>query len=205
MPTAEKAAFFFSQMARDPALGDKAPKDRPRSGIYYAPEYLNRKDVWAEEALPRDTAPKEVEALSSVTRNGADTDNNVYYIMQWQCTSFGSIQKIAVLESNPSLYHYGLNFITPMRFPTVILHDSVGLSKIDKITEKYYDATMQTLVIGLNLYMVSQNCDVSPAKNPLVKKPSASGSAASNTLGGFQGIIFANGTRLDHIPPGFTV
>lgn len=189
--------------------GEEVPKDRPASGIYHGPDYFLRVDNWAEKGNARDNAIKEVNDLQGVARNITASDagsDDSYYIMQWQCTPLGPpLQRVAVLESNPALYHYGVNFISPEYFPTVILHDAVGLFQIDRITEPYYDATMQALVIGLNLYMVSQNCDVSRSKNPLAKKPSASGSAASKMLGGFQGIIFANGTRLDHIPPGFTV
>jgi len=195
MPTAARAVYFFSPMDIEVDMARRFLKIARR---------LESTTVRTTSFASIIGLRKEMPEIN-ITASDAGSDDS-YYIMQWQCTPLGPpLQRVAVLESNPALYHYGVNFISPEYFPTVILHDAVGLFQIDRITEPYYDATMQALVIGLNLYMVSQNCDVSRSKNPLAKKPSASGSAASKMLGGFQGIIFANGTRLDHIPPGFTV
>ncbi|KAM3538771.1 hypothetical protein ARSEF1564_008314 [Beauveria bassiana] len=155
---------------------------RPDKGIFFGPPALARSDVWAQEA-------------------GSQVDN--YYIMQWQCTPvLDPIQPVAVYESNPTLYYYGLNYMTPKTFPTVILHDAVGLFRTDQITEKYYDPTMQVFVRGLNLYMVSQNCKVSKSKNPLVRPPNRSKKAVAAS-DHFDGIIFANGTTLDTVPNSF--
>jgi hypothetical protein len=138
--------------------------------------------------------------------------------MQWQVTPdfFSltyplSLQLLANQETNPALYHYGVNKMTPDYFPTVILHDAVGLFHVSDLSFQGYNPMIQTLVIGLNLYMVTQNCIVSNIKNPLV---AAKAKAASKTLGGspstpskgfptFSGVIFANGTVLDEAPPGF--
>ena len=94
--------------------------------------------------------------------------------------------------------------MSPDHLPTVILHDAVGLFRVDETFEKYYDATMQTLAIGLNLYMVTQNCKTSPSRNPLAKEPEASLSSVTtpkSKFKAFKGLTFANGTTLDHIPP----
>ncbi|KAL2131842.1 hypothetical protein VTI74DRAFT_4556 [Chaetomium olivicolor] len=118
-----------------------------------------------------------------------------------------TLQLIANQETNPALYHYGLNKITPDYFPTVILHDAVGLFQVSDLSEANYNPMMQTLVIGLNLYMVTQNCKVSNVKNPLLKsKAQAKTFSASPNAGGFKtfrGVIFANGTVLNEAPPGF--
>lgn len=65
-------------------------------------------------------------------------------------------------------------------------------------------AEIQTLAIGLNLYMVSQNCKASPRRNPLALPRGASHAslfAASSTS--FNGIIYANGTVDNNPPPNF--
>ncbi|KAM3497174.1 hypothetical protein MY11210_009715 [Beauveria gryllotalpidicola] len=75
--------------------------------------------------------------------------------MQWQCTPAGDPQPDALLLRTT---------MTLKRFPTVILHDAVGLFRTDQITQKYYDPSMQVFVRGLNLYIASQNRKVSPSK-----------------------------------------
>ena len=71
-------------------------------------------------------------------------------------------------------------------------------------------AEIQTLAIGLNLYMVSQNCLAAPARNPLtLPKPPArfkslfAGSGGASTDTRFTGIIYANGTIDNNPPPNF--
>ncbi|KAH8714014.1 putative glucan endo-1,3-beta-glucosidase [Beauveria bassiana] len=182
---------------------------RPDKGIFFGPPALARSDVWAQEAYAGRNGIWEVNFLTRNLnrddRSGSQVDN--YYIMQWQCTPvLDPIQPVAVYESNPTLYYYGLNYMTPKTFPTVILHDAVGLFRTDQITEKYYDPTMQVFVRGLNLYMVSQNCKVSKSKNPLVRPPNRSKKAVAGITSvsdHFDGIIFANGTTLDTVPNGF--
>ncbi|OAA48377.1 hypothetical protein NOR_01627 [Metarhizium rileyi] len=60
-----------------------------------------------------------------------------------------------------------------------------------------YDTRMQALVIGLSVYIVSQDDNVSHSRAPL--QASRSKSLFSN----FHGVIFFNGTRLDRVPPDF--
>jgi hypothetical protein len=204
-------------------LKDGIEPDRPSSGIYHLPDYLSRVDYWAEEEHTRENAPKQVTELHKHKRDATAASGDTYFIMQWQCTPSAldmtnppTIQLIANQETNPALYHYGVNSISPEYFPTVILHDAVGLFHISDLSFEGYNPMMQALVIGLNLYMVSQNCDVSKGRNPLVVgagtqqaqfRVSSSSSSDSPPRGGgfdtFRGVIFANGTVLETAPPGF--
>lgn len=59
--------------------------------------------------------------------------------------------------------------MTPDYFPVVILHDAVGLFHISDLSEANYNPMMQTLAIGLSLYIVRRNCRASKGKNPLLK------------------------------------
>ncbi|KAM3451968.1 hypothetical protein NHJ6243_009470 [Beauveria neobassiana] len=107
---------------------------RPNKGIFFGPPALARSDVWAQEAYAGRNGIWEVNFLrrnlNRDDRSGSQVDN--YYIMQWQCTPvLDPIQPVAVYESNPTLYYYGLNYMTPKTFPTVILHDAVGLFRTD--------------------------------------------------------------------------
>lgn len=180
-------------------------------GIFYGPPTINRSDIWAQEAYAGNNGISEIKSLTGQIKRSNQVNDYAdnYYIMQWQYTPVGDpIQSVAVFESNPTLCYYGLNYMTPEVFPTVILHDVLGAFRTDQITEKYHDTTMQEFVCALNLYMVSQNCNVSHAKDPLVKPPNASSMAAA--AGGkkpsseqFNGLLFVNGTVLDAVPPGF--
>ena len=143
-------------------------------GIFYGPPKINRSDIWAQEAYAGNNGISEIKSLTGQIKRSNQVNDYAdnYYIMQWQYTPVGDpIQSVAVFESNPTLYYYGLNYMTPEVFPTVILHAALGAFRTDQITEKYRDMTMQVFVCALNLYMVSQNCNVSHAKNPLVKPP----------------------------------
>ncbi len=103
--------------------------------------------------------------------------------------------------------------MTPEHFPTVILHDAAGLFHVSDLSEAGHNPMMQTLAIGLNLYMVSQNCSVSSGKHPLLHRRrsqaevlSSATTTTTSASGGFKpfrGVIFANGTVLEEAPPGF--
>jgi hypothetical protein len=217
-------------------LKEGLPVDRVASGIYHGPTYFHRDDYWAQEQYTKQNADKQIVRLESHGRDKGSSDD--YFIMQWQCTPSAldvaipppTLQLIANQETNPALYHYGLNRITPEHFPTVILHDAAGLFHISDTSDAGFNPMMQTLAIGLNLYTVSQNCKVSKTKNPLLKKkPQLALSSKTlpdtgfRTVSGvtfandtvldvappdtgfriFSGVIFANGTVLDVTPPGF--
>lgn len=53
----------------------------------------------------------------------------------------------------------------------------------------------------MNLYLVSENCDISGGKHPL-KMTKPSNSAARNRPA-WNGGIYANGTRIDNLDPDF--
>jgi hypothetical protein len=191
------------------SLKDEVNKGRPGSGIYHGSEYFNRKDYWAEKEHTKENADKQLEEMWTHSRGENNTD--IYLIMQWQCTPNAvettlpppTIQLIANQETNPALYHYGFNNMTPEYFPTVILHDAVGLFHVSDLDEANYNPMMQTLAIGLNLYMVSQNCIVSNIKNPLLQDKQTRISSAPAGFQAFSGVIFANGTVLNEAPVDF--
>jgi hypothetical protein len=196
------------------------PRGQQEAGIWHTPAFLHRDDYWAEEQYTQQNADKQIARMESYTRNNASSSNPVpdhtddYFIMQWQCTPSAldvslpppTLQLIANQETNPALYHYGVNKMSPESFPTVILHDAVGLFHVSDLSEAAYNPMMQTLAIGLNLYMVPQNCKVSNIKHPLLEQKQQKKISGANDNTGFtvfSGVIFANGTVLDEAPPGF--
>lgn len=184
--------------------------DSPKDGIY-ANRYLPRIDFWPNVPTTKENADKQLTAMRDHKHDNGTSD--AYFIMQWQPSPGAlvttgaplTIQLLATQESNPALYHYAVNDFTPDFFPTVILHDAVGLFHVSDLDPANYDPAMQTLVIGLNLYTISQNCIVSNVKHPF-KAPKAMAKTLGGSSGGFRpfrGVIFANGTVLDEAPPGF--
>ncbi|KAG2016773.1 hypothetical protein GB937_005974 [Aspergillus fischeri] len=198
----------------DGTLNAGIPKGRAESRIYNTTSF-DRDDYWAQEQYTQQNADKQIAHMKSIARDGGTGDS--YYIMQWQCTPSAldvaipppTLQLIANQETNPALYHYGLNAISPDKFPTVILHDAVGLFHVSDLSAESYNPMMQTLAVGLNLYMVSQNCDVNGGQNPLAQH--ATNTRMMLSVGGdrgagfstFSGVIFANGTVLETPPPDF--
>lgn len=212
--------------------------DRPESGIYND-TVLSRDDYWSKATdSPRNSflqvnhtqnvpqrASSPIPRDDTLPLDGDDADK--FSIMQWQCTpgiadsSQWGLDRFAVLSSNPALYWYGVNGISPEHFPTVIMQDYIGqllvtdgIPNQDSITAfpGQLAAELQTLVIGLNLYMVSQNCLVSNISDPLTRKPAATkrmSSGLSTDLSArsaataFTGVIYANGTIDENPPPGF--
>ena len=118
-----------------------------------------------------------------------------------------SLQAIAVLPTNPTLYWRGVPDMSPTAFPNVIMVDYIGqLLMGGQGWGGGLGAGLYTLAIGLNLYMLSENCGISPRRSPLLPKRSASAFKAapqpnSPLLSSWNGIIFANGTTIDNPPP----
>ncbi|ORY15484.1 pectate lyase superfamily protein-domain-containing protein [Clohesyomyces aquaticus] len=198
----------------DGRLKDGLPTERTSSGIYNGPAWLHRDDYWAEEMYTKQNADKEIARMQKYKRDNESSalGSDDYFIMQWQVTPEliiippPTLQLIANQETNPALYHYGVNKMSPESFPTVIQQDAVGLFHVSDLSEASYNPMMQTLAIGLNLYMVPQNCKVSNIKHPLLQaKPQLRLFAATGGSGfkTFSGVIFANGTVLDSTPDDF--
>ncbi|KAI8261295.1 hypothetical protein K4K58_001428 [Colletotrichum sp. SAR11_239] len=58
------------------------------------------------------------------------------------------------------------------------------------------------LTLGLNLYMVSENCEINKRRSPLLPGPDRGTRSVNPLISSWNGIIFANGTTIDHPPPG---
>ncbi|CAK7207877.1 hypothetical protein SEUCBS139899_010692 [Sporothrix eucalyptigena] len=203
--------------------GNGIDQDRPASGIYNYHNYFNVNDDWSQKETPDETAVKERDNLLQNNRNRTDADP--FYIMKWQPTpsalvsTFVGLDRYALFHSNPALYWFGVNFMDPQHFPTVILEDYIGL--LDKYADDYMEADMAYLCTGLNLYLVSQNYDVSTHRNPLRKgnaKRSINGingthgieerdvqgaTATADHTYSFHGVAYANGTVDGRPSPGF--
>jgi len=212
----------------DGTLSDGISQDKPSSGIYYK-SHMDRDDHWAEKETVEDLAKNQVDHMLSKKRTNADDSSaDPFLIMQWLVTPDAltstldtSLGIFAMMYSNPALYWNAFNAMSPDYWPTVIMQDYVGLvlNKENKFPSDL-SAELRVLCMGLNLYMVSQNCKVSKRGNPLLKKQGglqpalAAGLAVnsnrlhqhSNATSAarpfpmkFHGVVYANGT-IDEAP-----
>ena len=134
-------------------------------GVYSLNHLLpdSNNDHWSNEDIPDAVAVDQAVFLQTVPRDGTSDDK--FSIMQWVVTlnwrdfSAVSIASVAILPMNPALYSNGVNAMSPDHFPNVILQDYLGY--LHPGEGKFPDdlgAEIRVLCIGLNLYMVSQNC-----------------------------------------------
>ena len=130
------------------------------------------------------------------------------HVGQWVVTPYfmldASIMEASILPTNPALYWRGFNEMTPEVFPNVLLVDFIANVLPSRLDPEWdtLSAELQVLAIGLNLYLISENCKISSIRPPLL--PSKGGNKfASGRKSGWNGVVFGNGTRLDETPPGF--
>lgn len=160
----------------------------------YSTARVNVTDVWGMKETPSETMELQVQQLHQQTRLA----NDPLYISQWKADP-GITVDIRAQDwygTNPGLYYYGINNFSPKYFPTIIEENTLGVYYLDKHSEPFFDSLLQNFVVGMNLYMVSQNCDLTSVGFPL-KAPT------TNNLSRFSGVAFFNGTVLDKAPPGF--
>ncbi|KAK2609096.1 hypothetical protein QQS21_002323 [Conoideocrella luteorostrata] len=210
----QKASYFMDQnggkgcvlflLSGD--LNSDVPQDSVGDGIYQS----SRMDVWDNWSNLPETekmANDQVADWKTVGRSGA-FQNDQFLISQWLVsadpitTTALSIQNIGILPTNPALYWMGVNNMSPENWPTAVLIDYIGVVVNDQWMWDQLSAEMYTFAIGMNLYMISENCDINPQRSPLL--PAAEGIAnslaASQLAATWNGIIYANGT-VDDNPP----
>ncbi|OAA44233.1 exo-beta-1,3-glucanase [Metarhizium rileyi] len=189
-------------------LKPHVPQDSVSDGIYRS----SMMDVWDNWSNLPDTekmANDQVADWKTVGRSGS-FKNDQFLISQWLVsadpvtTTALSIQNIGILPTNPALYWMGVNSMSPEAWPTAVLVDYIGVVVADKWNWDQLSAEMYTFAIGMNLYMVSENCDINHGPSPLlprrggaaVKTPEASQAGST-----WNGIIYANGTVDDDPAP----
>ncbi|KAK3899833.1 PLC-like phosphodiesterase, partial [Staphylotrichum tortipilum] len=181
----------------------------------YPSSDLNVDDYWAEKDNTIDNSEAQVSHMKGVPRDKSSKD--AFYIMQWQCTPNAAdggrygLDAIALWSSNPALYWDAVNAMSSTSFPTVMMVDYIGQINIIVLTPAdvttfpdKLGAEIQTLAMGLNLYMVSQNCKVSTGPNPIDQAPVRKLARRGGT-GRFAGIVYANGTVDNHPPANFHI
>ncbi|KAL4973438.1 PLC-like phosphodiesterase [Aspergillus desertorum] len=215
----QKASYFMDRNNGDGCVlflldGSNIPSgvlsSSPSDGVYPA-SVMTVNDHWSNLATTQPVAEDQIAVWSAINRVSPFTSDQ-FLISQWlvsadalQTTAL-TIQNIAIMPTNPALYWAGVNAMSPTRWPNVLLVDYIGVVITDRFEWNQLSAELYTLTVGLNLYMLSENCDVSAQRPPLL--PSIAGAserlAVKNALQKiapfWNGIIFANGTVVDYPP-----
>ncbi|KAL2257233.1 hypothetical protein VTK26DRAFT_459 [Humicola hyalothermophila] len=184
-------------------LADDVPWESVGDGIYDISR-IGVRDHWSDMMYANEMAPDQVDEWRSVTRGGS-SDFGSLYIAQWLVTPNAlastayTLEAFAIQPTNPSLYWAGVNGMDPEHWPNVLLVDYIGVQQDNHWAWDQLSAEMYTLAVGLNLYMASENCDVNKQRSPLLRR------GLSLAADAWNGVIFANGTTIDHPPPEFHV
>ncbi|KAL2271975.1 hypothetical protein VTJ83DRAFT_1346 [Remersonia thermophila] len=153
-------------------LPDGVTHESPADGIY-ALSRLALRDRWSNKMHARDVAADQVAAWRSLARGGPG-DHDGFLISQWLVTpdavaaTVYSLESFAVEQANPALYFHGVNGMDPARWPNVILVDYIGVLTRNEWARDQLGAELYTLALGLNLYLVSENCHIQKGTPPLI-------------------------------------
>ena len=202
----QKASYFLDQNQGKGCVlfllnGHLNGRESPADGIYDISR-VSLQDHWSNKMQASDMAPDQIATWHSVTRGGG-SDYGSLLIGQWLVTPDAvastayTLQAFALQPTNPSLYWSGVNGMDPEHWPNVLLVDYVGVQKQDQWGWDQLSAELYTLAVGMNLYMASENCGVATRRAPLLGRRGVEEGAGA----GWNGILFANGTTLDHPPP----
>lgn len=174
-------------------------KEDPAAGIYKQEDHFTFFDSWAE-----------TEDIDVLVKKQADKRASIpgFFINQWLLTPstmtsiFGNGNEVAaVWPTNPILYWAGYQNMTPQLFPNVLMQDYIGVLVKGEWAWEQLGSELKTLAQGMNLYLVSENCDINKGRHPLkMAKPSIS---AARLAAPWNGIMYANGTKIDYIDPDF--
>jgi hypothetical protein len=187
-------------------LKPDVPQDSVADGIYRG-SMMDAWDNWSNLPDTEKMANDQVADWKTVGRSG-NFQNDQFLISQWLVsadaitTTALSIQNIGILPTNPALYWMGINNMSPEAWPTSVLVDYIGVVVANQWSWDQLSAEMYTLAIGMNLYMISENCNINQRRSPLLPQLTAAFKTleAGELASTWNGIIYANGTIDDHPP-----
>lgn len=196
--------IFLDTKNLDEKIGSAKDYISHEDGIYHKENDIHWTDAWPDKEDTEEAAEVTI-ALWKKKKN--------FHVGQWLVTphfltsTFAySLQGIAILPTNPALYWRGVNEMTPENYPNILMVDYIGMVLMNEPDWDELSAEIYTLAIGMNLYMASENCDIDERRSPLLESKSKSKSMrlagpGSPLVSSWNGIIFANGTTIDHPPP----
>ncbi|KAL2128648.1 hypothetical protein VTI74DRAFT_8894 [Chaetomium olivicolor] len=207
-----KASYFMDQNAGNGCVllllnGQHISNaESPADGIYSLAR-ISLADHWSNKPHAADMAPDQIANWRSATRGGP-SDYASLMIAQWLVTPDAlastayTLQNFAIQPTNPALYFAGVNGMDPEHWPNVVLVDYIGVQQRDQWGWERLSAELYALAVGMNLYMASENCEVNRRRAPLLGRRRLM-EAGTGEEGRWNGVIYANGTVVDHPPRGF--
>ncbi|PGG96948.1 hypothetical protein AJ79_09390 [Helicocarpus griseus UAMH5409] len=179
----QKASYFMDRNGGNGCvvflLDEKNLKEAPskhsvKDGIYSA-TMVDFWDNWSEKEDIREMANDQIADWQGVDRK-SNKDNRLLN-GQWLVsadiveTTFEGIENLSVNGANPVLYWKGVNNMSPEKWPNILMVDYIGVVVPGETEWEQLSAELYTLVVGLNLYMISENCrDISKRRSPLLPK-----------------------------------
>ncbi|KAF4981158.1 hypothetical protein FZEAL_2992 [Fusarium zealandicum] len=157
--------------------------------------------VW-EDAWP-DKIEAKLSAEEAVEMWTKQKDKSKLHVGQWVVT--GGARSISWnAEVMNSVFPWrAINTIGPnTKYPSVFLMDYIGVFVQGETDWNLLSFEAYVMAVGLNLYTLSENCDINAYKRP----PLLPGGSKANRLASIKkpwewnGVIYANGTRLEEAP-----
>lgn len=185
-------------------LKNGVPVDSPADGLY-TNDRMSMWENWSQgdgsdtEKLANDQAAD----WKTVGRSG-DFQNDQFIVSQWAVgadiakTTALTIENLAIMPTNPAIYWMGVNNMSPESFPSSMRIDYIGIVVNNQHNWDQTSAEMYTFGVGMNLYMISENCDISKRRSPLLPQAKL---AKKDVAPEWNGIIYADGTVDDNPPP----
>ncbi|POR39187.1 Uncharacterized protein TPAR_00621, partial [Tolypocladium paradoxum] len=183
-------------------------QDSEEDGIYLQ-NRMSYYDRWSDKNNFREVTDDQIQAWGGVWRPGMEDYqlSDTLVLSQWSVT-LGALDWMAMSLSeharllNPILYWKGVNSMSPWLFPNIIQVDYIGVMLLDNQKFSLTDddslsLDLATLCYGINLYLLSENCDLSPRRSPLLpSRDKAQGKLASVDASAhtWRSMMYANGT-----------
>ncbi|KFX94292.1 hypothetical protein V490_04414 [Pseudogymnoascus sp. VKM F-3557] len=208
----QKMSYFMDQNGGKGCVmfvlkGDLENDDERASSGIYRNSRMPFWDNWSQSESIRTVVEKQADSWNTINRDPA-VPNNEILVSQWFADTppIGyDIEALAMQYDNPTLYWYGVNRMSPEKWPNVLLTNYMGQVIEEETDWGQMSAELVTLAMGLNLYMISENCLISikrsPLLKPLTKTLSSFAKVAKPSLAAEPVIHFANGTIIKSPTP----
>ncbi|KAF5659012.1 chitinase [Fusarium heterosporum] len=170
-------------------------------GIYLKSD-MQWVDAWPEKTEVKSAAEKAVDMWS--TKKADDK----LWVGQWVVTETLPVRGIAWnAEVMNSVFPWrAINTISPTaNFPSVFLIDYIGVFVQDETDWNLLSFEAYVMAVGLNLFTLSESCDINPHRRPPLYDAPRGGSnrfPSTEKFKKWDGVIYANGTRLEEAPSG---
>lgn len=172
-------------------------------GIYNIDD-LQITDPWSDSNDPKYISEDQRSKYHNI--RASPGGNNTFHVSQWLATTGitgDSIEHHALFQVGGIMYSDGVNGMDTVSFPTVLMSDFVGVRLRGRFEEADWGWEHKTLAMGLNLLLVSSNCELTRRKHPFYPVAKLRMMTVDSAESKWNGVILANGMTLDDAPATF--